>query len=193
MIFDKGWLLGVWNIGNDYRNKTAYHGAYPRSYLERMQVLFPSATLLPEATPGSNRTLHLFSGSLPPGLYTRFDRRPDGDAGLIGCDIQGDAEELSEHLGERSYDYIFADPPYSEEDAARYGAPLVNRNKVVRECAKVIRPGGFLVWLDQVLPMYRKAAWVRCGEILITRSTNHRIRAAFVFYRRPDADGPPAV
>jgi hypothetical protein len=29
------------------------------------------------------------------------------------------------------YDLILADPPYSAEDADRYGTPLVNRNKVV--------------------------------------------------------------
>jgi hypothetical protein len=33
----------------------------------------------------------------------------------------------------RLYDLVLADPPYSTSDAERYGVPMVNRNKVMRE------------------------------------------------------------
>lgn len=170
LLADKGWLLGVWNIGNNYKG-SGYHGAYPPSYLKRIMALFPDA----------KRVLHLFSGSLPPGDYVRFDRRTDLPNGV---DVVGEAEDLSKHFDPGSFDVILADPPYTEADAQKYGTCLCNRNKVVAECAKVLAPGGWLLWMDQVLPMYRKAEWERCIEIAISRSTNHRVRAVFGFRRK---------
>ena len=60
---------------------------------------------------------------------------------------------------------------------------MPSRLQVIKECYKVLRPGGFLCWMDQVLPMYRKNEFKRVGEIMITRSTNHRVRAVFIFER----------
>jgi hypothetical protein len=51
------------------------------------------------------------------------------------------------------YDLAVADPPYSVSDAEHYGVAMVNRNKVMRELAERLSPG-FVVWLDQVYPMY---------------------------------------
>lgn len=186
LIVDKGWLLGVWNIGNNYKG-SGYYGAYPPSYLKRITPLFPDCP----------RVLHLFSGSLPPGDYVRFDIRDPSEV-PNGVDVQGDAEKLSHYFQPGSFDIIFADPPYSEDDAQRYGRCLVNRNKVVAECARVVRPGGFLIWMDQVLPMYRgrgeNAEWNRCIEISISRSTNHRVRAVFGFQRLNSGSAlPPSI
>lgn len=168
MIYDKGWMLGVWNIGNDYRG-SGYHGSYPNSYLSRILGLFPDIAAC--------RTMHLFSGSL--SSETR-GTRIDVNAKL-SPDIVCDAEQLSEHVKNNHYDLILADPPYTEEDALKYGNPMVNRNKVVKECHKVLRPGGYLCWMDMVLPMYSRKMFKRVGEISISRSTNHRVRAVFIF------------
>lgn len=170
IIFDKGWVLGVWNIGNNYKG-SGFYGSYPPSYLKRVTPMFPD----------KKRVLHLFSGSLPAGDYVRFDRRDDLPNGV---DVVGEAEELTKHFEPDSFDIIYADPPYSEADAQNYGTCLCNRNKVVKECATVLAPGGFLIWMDQVLPMYRKVEWKRCIEIAISRSTNHRVRAVFGFQRK---------
>lgn len=163
-------LYGIWFGGNNYRNKTAYHGAYPFNYLARVTSMFPDA----------QRVLHLFSGSLPkdPG-YTRFDLREDIDA-----DVHGNAEELSTHFADDSFDIIYADPPYTGEDADRYGTPMVNRNKVVRQTYAVLESGGYLVWLDMVLPMYRKDELELMGVIGLVRSTNHRFRNVVIFRKR---------
>jgi len=163
---DGRWLDGMWILGNNYRG-SGYYGAYPPQYVKRIMSLFPDA----------QRVLHLFSGSLPPGNYVRFDINPD-----LG-DVCGDAHRLSEYFAAGSFDLILADPPYSKEDADHYGTPMVNRNKVVSECAKVLEPGGFLVWLDQVLPMFRKDELHFCGAIGLVRSTNHRFRVVAVFRR----------
>lgn len=167
MFYDKGWILGVWNIGNNYKG-SGYHGSYPPSYLRRITSLFPDC----------KKVLHLFSGSLVPGKYIRFDIN-----GELEPDVVGDAEELSQHVKENHFDIIYADPPYTESDALKYGNPMVNRNKVVKECHKVLKPGGFLCWMDMVLPMYSKKQFKRVGEISISRSTNHRVRCVFIFQK----------
>lgn len=172
MLADKGWILGVWNVGNNYKG-SGFHGSYPNSYLKRITSMFPDMV----------RALHLFSGSLPPGDYVRFDRRTDLPNGV---DVVGEANELASHFPANSFDIIYADPPYSEEDAQRYGTCLISRNVVVKQCLPLLRPGGFLCWMDMILPMYAKKDWKRCGEICITRSTNHRVRAVFIF-RKHDA------
>ena len=166
--FDKGWLLGVWNIGNNYKG-SGFHGSYPPSYLKRITSMFPDM----------EDVLHLFSGSLPVGDYTRIDLNAD-----LKPDVVGNAEELSTLFDADSFDIIYADPPYTESDALKYGNPMVNRNKVVKECHKVLKPGGFLCWMDMVLPMYRKIEFQRVGEISISRSTNHRIRGVYIFRKK---------
>lgn len=160
------WLYGIWMIGNDYKNKTAFHGAYPTSYLKRVMSMFPKAESI----------LHLFSGSLPKGNYTRFDL-------IQGADVNGDAHKLSGYFAPNSFDLILADPPYSGEDADKYGTPMVNRNVVVRECYKILQSQGILVWLDCVLPMYRKDEVQLIGTIGLIRSTNHRFRVVSIFKR----------
>jgi hypothetical protein len=165
---DDRWLDGVWVLGNDYKNKTRYYGTYPPQYLKRIVTLFPDAT----------DVLHLFSGAMEPGKYTRFDIRSE-----MFPDVLGNAEELSTHFSEGQFDLIFADPPYSQEDADHYGTGLVHRNVVFKECAKVLKKGGHLVWLDQVLPQFSKSQFHWYGLIAVQRSTNHRIRGVYLFER----------
>ena len=177
------WLEGIWIMGNDYRSRSTLYGAYPPNYLRRVQSMFPDA----------DNILHLFSGSLPKWdgngtPYTTFDIQTD-PAVSIEPDIQGDAHRLSDHFNEGDFDLILADPPYSAEDAEHYGTCMVKRNTVLKECVKILRPGGYIVWLDQVMPMFRKKEIEWCGLIGMCRSTNHRFRMSVVFYKgRPWKD-----
>lgn len=162
------WISGMWVLGNDYRG-SSYYGAYPPNYLRRILSMFPDA----------QRVLHLFSGSLPPdpqGRYVRFDCQGSAD-------VLGDAHKLSEFFEPNTFDLILADPAYSAEDSEHYGVPMIRRNVVLRECVTVLCPGGYIVWLDQVLPMFRKSDLHLCGAIGIVRSTNHRFRVAAIFRR----------
>ncbi len=177
MTFDKGWIMGCWSCGNSYGNATSYYGAYPNGYLKKIRSLFPEINY--------EDTLHLFSGSL--GMQddysitfngVKFDCNEE-----VGADVVGDAAELLKHFEDRKFKIILADPPYQKDDAEKYGVPLVNKKKVIHECYKILKPGGFLVWMDERLPMYRKVEFKRVGEILITRSTNHRVRAVFIFQK----------
>jgi len=166
---DKSWLLGQWNMGNDYRG-SGYHGAYPPAYLKRIQSLFPDA----------KRVLHLFSGSLAAGPYTRVDRRADPSRGVVP-DVQADAHALP--FISSAFDLILADPPYSGEDADRYGTPMIDRRQVFDQCVRILAPDGNLVWLDMIHPMYRKAELKLWGQVGIVRSTNHRYRIVTMFRR----------
>ena len=174
LVVHGNWLYGVWELGNNYKG-SGFYGSYPNGYLRRVMCMFPDVKSI----------LHLFSGSLPPGPYTRFDchEQPDYFNNLYHGDVIGDAHELSRCFPTLRFDLVLADPPYTKEDAKRYGTPMVNRAKVMREVAKVVYSGGWLVWLDTVKPMYRKSEWVLRGEIAVVGSTNHRVRMCFIFQR----------
>jgi len=176
-------ITGTWMIGNNYRNPSRYYGSYPPRFLERIMSMFPDSEV----------ALHLFSGSLTHSdivdsatrVYYLFDINIDSPG---PCRIRGDAHQLFQYFNYQrrtpTFDLIIADPPYSAEDAEHYGTPMVNRKTVLEECWKVISPGGFLAWLDQVKPMYRKAEWNLCGTIGVDRSTNHRVRMLYMFERK---------
>ncbi|EKP12818.1 hypothetical protein [Leptospira borgpetersenii] len=162
-------MYGEWELGQNYRNTSDYHGAYPEQYLKRLLPMFPD----------KSRILHLFSGKTPPGQYLRMDKNPD-----LNPEIVGDAELLSSYIRAivgHSLDLILADPPYTEEDADHYGFLMVNRGKVLMEAWKSLEVGGHLVWLDQVVPQYAGDRWALEGKIYLSISTNHRVRVICIF------------
>lgn len=166
-----GYLLGTWMIGNCYRNHSRYYGAYPHGYLDRVHALFPDA----------ENVLHLFSGSVQKGRWPR-ERTLDADASLKP-DLARDVDVGGWTEGLAGFDLVLADPPYTEEDAAHYGRPLVKRNKVIAACVDLLKPGGHMVWLDQIFPIYRKVGLKLVGTIGLLRSTNHRVRCVFIWER----------
>lgn len=163
-------LYGTWLIGNDYRNPSTYYGAHPKGYVDRVLALFPDA---------HEDLLHVFSGSLPAGNYTRCDVNPANGSELV-CDVL----ELPNVVTHAGWKLILADPPYSEDDAKKYQTPMIDRGRVTRALAGVTQPGGHLVWLDTVWPMFTKELWRTVGRICLVRSTNHRVRLVSIFERQ---------
>jgi len=157
-------------MGQNYTVESGYYGGYPHGYLERVMSMFPG---------DHQRVLHLFSGQLPRGNYERFDINEKNEA-----EWHGNAEFLSAKLNTDWYNLILADPPYSVEDAEHYGTPMVSRSKVLRECHKILRPGGWLIWLDQVFPMFSKQQFHLGICIGMVKSTNHRVRCVFGFQKK---------
>jgi hypothetical protein len=164
-IAGDGRVVGTWIMGNDYRVKSRYYGGYPATYLRRMGALFPD----------KRRVLHLFSGhvdlTLMPG--DTVDINPDLNPTYVD-----DAQRLAD-VPLENYDLVMADPPYSEDDAERYGTTMVKRNTVLKALHR-LRAGTHVVWLDQVLPMYRKDVFAVDAVIGMVKSTNHRFRVATV-------------
>lgn len=155
-------------MGNNYKTKGDY-GAYPHGYMKRISAMFPDCA----------PALQLFSVNLPQsGAYVRFDIHAEY------ADVVGDAHELSHYFEPEQFEIIYADPPYSVEDCEHYGTPMVNRNKVLAECFKILKPNGFVCWLDQVLPIFRKEEFEIVGVIGMVKSTNHRFRVVTIFQKR---------
>lgn len=164
-----GRVVGTWIMGNNYRVKSGYYGGYPAGYLKRVAALFPDR----------RRVLHVFSGKVDLAAMP-------GDTVDMNADMAptwvADAHNLSS-VPLSDYDLVMADPPYSVEDAERYQTTMVQRNVVMRSLAAGLSPGSHVVWLDQVLPMYRKADWAVEAVIGMVKSTNHRFRVVTIFRR----------
>ena len=106
-----------------------------------------------------------------------MDINPD-----LSPDYVSDAQDLK-GVPLTKFDIVLADPPYSVEDAEHYKTTMIKRNKVMAALSRV-KKGTHVVWLDQVLPMYRKDTWAVEAVIGIVKSTNHRFRVVTVFRRK---------
>lgn len=167
-IAEDGRAVGAWIMGNDYRVKSGYYGGYPATYLKRVKALFPD----------KSRALHLFSGKVDLAALPGDTVDINADLGPTYVD---DAQTL-ERVPLEQYDLVLADPPYSIEDAERYQTTMVKRNLVMRALQR-LRAGTHVVWLDQVLPMYRKDTFSIEATIGMWKSTNHRFRGITIFKR----------
>jgi SAM-dependent methyltransferase len=166
------WISGTWVLGNDYRG-TGMYGSYPPGYMDRIETLFPD----------QKQILHIFSGSLWQSATRNLVTLDSRITPEVKPGVQGSVLALP--FLDQVFDLCYSDPPYSEIDAERYQTKLPDRRKVLYEVHRIIRPGGFLVWMDTTIPMYRKDMWNWCGAISLWRSTNHRIRGVMIFERMP--------
>lgn len=164
-----GRVVGTWIMGADYRVKSGFYGGYPAGYLKRVKALFPD----------KKKVLHLFSGRVDQTVLP-------GDTVDINPTLEptylDDAQSL-QRVPLDNYDLICADPPYSVEDCEHYQTTMVKRNVVMRALARC-NSGTHVVWLDQVLPMYRKDTWAIDAVIGMVKSTNHRFRVVTIFRRK---------
>jgi hypothetical protein len=155
-------------MGNQYGVQSGYYGGYPSGYLKRIKSLFPE----------KEHVLHLFSGKVDlsalPG--DTVDINP-----ALAPTYLDDAQRL-QSVPLNLYDLVLADPPYSIEDAERYRTTMIKRNTVMAALAG-LPTGAHVVWLDQVLPMYRKDTFCIEAVIGMVKSTNHRFRVITIFKR----------
>jgi len=167
-IAGDGRVVGTWIMGNDYRVRSQYYGGYTAGYLKRIRALFPD----------KQHVLHLFSGTVD--LEALPGDTVDINAALDPTYID-DAQSLT-GVPLEMYDLVLADPPYGVEDAERYRTTMVKRNLVMKALHR-LPPGAHVVWLDQVLPMYRKDLFALEAVIGMWKSTNHRFRGITIFRR----------
>jgi len=169
-IGDDNRIYGTWIMGNNYKVNSGYYGGYPAGYLKRIKALFPDKKSI----------LHLFSGKVDTTILDgkTVDINKDNDA-----DYVDDAQSL-ENVPVEDFDLILADPPYSVEDCEHYQTSMIKRNKVMKALGKKAIKGTHVVWLDQVLPMYRKDEWSIESVIGMVKSTNHRFRVVTIFIKK---------
>ena len=131
LCYDKGWIYGVWYCSRPFK-KQKYYGGYPLTYLKRLRALFGDM----------KPVLHLFSGmvELEEGEIS-VDNDPDLHSTYVAP-----AECLP--LDNESVGVIFADPPYSREDAKKYKCKSYPKmKKCFSECARVLKKDGYLCFL----------------------------------------------
>ena len=155
-------IIGLWVMGQNYKTKSSLYGAYPHGYLDRIYSLFPK----------TDKTLHLFSGSI------------EDDCDCVDLHNGIDAETMGDILPNNYYTLILSDPPYSIEDCDHYGCCMIKRNNVFKECYKILKKDGILIWLDQVLPNYKKIEFDIIARIGMVKSTNHRFRVITIFKKK---------
>lgn len=160
-------------MGNNYTARQDFYGSYPAGYLKRIKALFPD----------KRHVLHLFSGKVDLAVLPgkTVDINPANSP-----DYVDDAQTLT-RVPLDEFDLVLADPPYSVEDCDHYQTTMIKRNVVMRALGERCRPGCHVVWLDQVLPMYRKDQWAMEAVIGMVKSTNHRFRVVTVFCKRVES------
>jgi hypothetical protein len=166
-VSEDGRIVGTWIMGQNYTVKSAYYGGYPHGYLARIKALFPDKL----------RVLHLFSGRVD--LATLPGKTVDINS-ENAPDYVDDAQTLDD-VPLEEFDLVCADPPYSVEDCDHYQTTMVKRNVVMRTLGARLKAGSHVVWLDQVLPMFRKDQFALEAVIGMVKSTNHRFRVCSIF------------
>jgi hypothetical protein len=169
------WLIGRWH--NTTKGGTYYYGAYPPSYLKRLQLLFPDEF--------KGTILHLFSGTVEGDgdrVFT-LDCNPEPIPG-VKPDFVIDAERLNECIPEKYFDIIIADPPYGNNHT-KYGVKKrASRKKVIHLCSKILKPGGYLAWLDTLVVQWAKRdGWKLRGLVGLCQSTNHQVRVITILQK----------
>ena len=147
-------------------------GGYPRGFIEWACELMGCQD--PDAI------LHLCSGSVATG--TRVDVRAE-----MKPDIVADCRSVP--LPDESFDFILADPPYSEEYAANlYGTKqhYPKPGQIMREASRLLRPGGKVGLLHFQVPMIRKPLRI-VGVYGVTTGCGYAIRAWTLAEKRSNA------
>ena len=122
------WILGPPN--------TEYPGAFPQGLIEHIKKRW-----------WGRKRLWLFSGSFKDSNGTTVDINPD-----VYPDVVADAQNLP--FEDENFDFVMADPPYSEEEARRlYGLTYPSMVKVLNEMARVTETGGYMLLLHRLVPM----------------------------------------
>lgn len=165
-IWDGRWIYGLWYCGTSFQ-KAIYYGQFPATFVKRVKAMFPT-----------ERMLHLCCGRCRIEGATNVDIMDLPEADLIA-----DAENTG--LPSGSFDVVLIDPPYSQEDATRYGVKrLINSRKVMAEAARVLSDDGYLLWLDEKYPAYRRADWELTGLIGVVTGFERRTRVLSMFRKR---------
>lgn len=121
-------------------------GGYPKGFLE---WAFAEMQRESGSPVDPDRVLHLCSGSVMSGV--RVDIRPEKNPTIV-------ADCRNVPLPDASFDFILADPPYSEDYATNLygtGAHYPKPGQILKEACRLLKPGGYVGLLHFQVPMFR--------------------------------------
>lgn len=123
--------------------------------------------------------LNLFCGMNKQGF--RVDLKPE-----VSPDLVCDAHEISKHISQK-FDVIFADPPYSNDEAKKlYGTPKLRYKKWTSEATKLLNnPGLLIVYHKYVMPNPNPELFQVVKRVFIGNRIYHIPRVALYFGLRP--------
>lgn len=114
----------------------------------------------------------------------RVDIKPE-----VNPDVVCDAHELSEHVHHK-FDIIFADPPYSNQEAEDiYGTPNLKYKVWTSEATKLLNNKGLLiVYHKYVMPNPEPEKYSVVKRVFIGNRTYHPPRVAIYFQKDGNND-----
>lgn len=156
-------LTDMWILA---RTKTRYYGGYPAGFLWRAKALLPG------------EMCHLCSGTVRDDFTV--DVNPE-----LKPDLVADARNTG--LPGECFDAVLIDPPYSPEDAEKYGTEYPKPKHLMQEAYRLLRPGGRVGMLHFlfVQPPAKDARLL--ALIGVVTGCNGKIRV-FTVYEKPQTD-----
>jgi len=137
-------------------------GGYPIGFIEWAYNLM--------RVTDDDRVLHMCCGSVISGVTV--DIRPE-----LNPTIVADCRDIP--LPDESFDWILADPPYSEDYATNLygtGEHYPKPGEIAREAARLLKPGGLFGLMHFQVPMPRKPLGI-VNVYGITTGAGYAIRA----------------
>jgi len=103
----------------------------------------------------------------------------------VNPDLVCDAHKLTQHL-DKKFDIIFADPPYSDQEAQEiYGTPKLKYKVWTNECTQLLNPKGLLIiYHKYVMPNPNPNVYQVAKRVFIGNRVYHLPRAAIYFQKR---------
>lgn len=100
-------------------------------------------------------------------------------------DLLCDAHSFSSKI-KNKFDVVFADPPYSTEEAKEiYGTPPLKYKKWTTECDKVLKKGGLLiVYHKYIMPNPNPEKFIVVKRVFIGNRSYHLPRVAIYFKKK---------
>lgn len=154
----------IWPCG---RPIGRYPGIYPLGFLKRVKKKY-----------GFNgQMLHICSGSLN-GSHTGIKIDLEYKNPNVAPDVVCDAQKLPFKDG--VFDRVWADPPYNQEYAGRYGHPLPGIMKILKEGVRVAKEGGIVGMLHFTVP-WTPLGSKRIGHFAVYQGPGFQGRTFAVF------------
>lgn len=127
----KPYYRDIWALGPG----VGYPGAFPLGFVNHVRRKW-----------WGKKRCWLFSGSFKDDGQTTVDIKPE-----LGPSVVANCEKLP--FEDNSFDFVCADPPYSEKEARElYDLDYCNIVKVIDEAARITKEGGVFLFFHRLVP-----------------------------------------